>query len=278
MRRRALHLALTASVLGAFCAWGVVLGMGPRLRARDASNRLIDRAQELASDGDRTTSRRLVDEVLEADPTNARARRELAMHFVAEGRREPALAELKRVAVEQTKDSGAARELAALLAVSGDIDGAMSWLREAIERDPENALAYVDLSRCLMEIGEVPDGLRAAEKAVALAPRLQPARLAVGRGRWLSRDLTGALSAFEEALELRPGDVTALLAAAAVSGELGHGDSALRYARQAATADPQNPRTWMVLAGVLASVGRSAESHEALARARSLEAAPPAGP
>lgn len=278
MRRRALHLALIASVLGAFCAWGVVLGMGPRLRARDASDRLIDRAQELASEGDRTASRTLVDEALEADPTNARARRELAMHLIAEGRREPALAELKRVAVEQTEDSGAARELAALLAVTGDIDGAMSWLREAIERDPENALAYVDLSRCLVEIGEVPDGLRAAEKAVALAPRLQRAWLAVGRGRWLSRDLTGALSAFERALELRPGDVTALIAAAAVSGELGHGDSALRYARQAVTIDPENPRTWMVLAGVFAAAGRTAESHEALAHARSLEAAQAAQP
>ena len=200
------------------------------------------------------------------------------MHLVAEGRREPALEELKRVAVEQTEDSGAARELAALLAVTGDIDGAVSWLREAIDRDPENALAYVDLSRCLMESEEVPDGLRAAEKAVALAPRLQRAWLAVGRGRWLSRDLTGALSAFERALELRPGDVTALIAAAAVSGELGHGDSALRYARQAVTIDPENPRTWMVLAGVFAAAGRTAESHEALAHARSLEAAQAAQP
>lgn len=278
MRRSALHFALIASVLGAFSAWGVVLGMGPQLRARDASNRLVERAQELASKGDRTASRRLVGEALEADASNARARRELAMHLIAEGLREPALAEMKRLAVEQTKDSGAARELAALLAASGDIDGAISWLREAIARDPENALAYVDLSRCLMEIGEVPAGLRAAEKAVALAPRLQPARLAVGRGRWLSRDLAGALSAFEEALELRPGDVAALIAAAAASGELGHGDSALRYARQAVTVDPQNPRTWMVLAGVLATAGRSAESHEALAHARSLEAAQAAAP
>ncbi len=278
MKRRALHLALIASVLGALCVWAVVLSMGPRLRARKASNRLVERAQELAGEGNRWASRQLVDQALALDQSNPRARRELAMHLRAEGRREAALAELKRVAVAQPTDSGAARELAALLSVMGDGEGAIHWLREAVKREPKNGLAYVDLARCLMEAGEVADGLRAAEEAVLLSPRLRSAQLVLGWARWRSGDLSGARAALDEALRLRRNDVDALLAAAAVSSELGLGDSALGYARRAVAADPQRARTWLVLAGVLAATGRTAEAHDALARARSLEPTDPLPP
>ncbi len=278
MKRGALRLVLIASLLGALCVWAVVLSMGPRVRARNASNRLVERAQELAEQGDRSTSRQLVDQSLALDKSNPRARRELAMHLIAEGRDELALAELRWVAVAQRTDSGAARELAARLSIMGDRDGAINWLREAVSRDPRNGLAYVDLARCLMEVGETADGLPIAEEAVALSPRLQSAHLVLGWGRWQSGDLSGALAALDEALRLRPSDVAALLAASAVSGELGHRDSAIGYARRAVTADPQREGSWLVLARALAAAGQAVEAHDALARARSLEAADPLPP
>ncbi len=275
MKRRALHLALIASLLGALCVWAVVLSMGPRVRARKASNRLVERAQELAGKGNRWASRQLVDQALALDQSNPRARRELAMHLIAKGHRQPALEELRRVAADQPTDSGAARELAGLLSVMGDGEGAIHWLREAVKREPKNALAYVDLARCLMQAGEVADGLRAAEEAVLLSPRLHPAQLVLGWARWRSGDLAGARAALDEALRLRHSDVAALLASAAVSSELGLGDSALGYARRAVAADPQGARTWLVLARVLAATGRTAEAHEALSRARSLDSTDP---
>jgi len=248
--------------------------MGPRVRARNASNRLVERAQELAGEGNRWASRQVVNQALDADKTNPRARRELAMHLIAEGHRQPALEELRRVAADQPTDAGAARELAALLWMTGDRESAISSLREAVKREPKNALAYVDLAHCLTEIGDVPGGLRSAEQAVALSPRLRTAQLVLGRARWRSGDLAGARAAFDEALRLRPSDVAALLGAAAVSSELGLGDSALEYARRAVTADPHSARTWLVLARVLAATGRTTEADEALSRARSLQ--PPA--
>lgn len=275
MKRRALHLALIASVLGALCVWAVVLSMGPRVRARKASNRLVERAQALAGEGNRWASRQLVDQALALDESNSRAHRELAMHLIAEGRDELALAELRWVAMAQPTDSGAARELAARLSIMGDRDGAINWLREAVSRDPRNGLAYVDLARCLMEVGETADGLPIAEEAVALSPRLQSAHLVLGWGRWQSGDLSGALAALDEALRLRPSDVDALLAASAVSGELGYQDSAIGYARRAVTADPQRERSWLVLARALAAAGQTVEAHEALSRARSLDSTNP---
>ncbi len=278
MKRRALHLALIASALGAVCVWLVVLSMGPRMKARDASNRLVERAQELGGAGDRQGSRQLVDQALEVDEGNPRARRELAMHLIAEGRRTPALEEMRRLGEEQRTDPGAARELASLLWMTGDREGAVQWFREAVKRDPQNGLAYVTLAHCLIEAGEVADGLGAAEEAVALSPRLQPAQVVLGRALWLSGDLAGARAAFDEALRLRPSDVTALLGAAAASSQLGFGDSAVAYAQRAVTIDPQNASAWLVLARTFAATGRTVEAEEALSRARSLEAAQRAGP
>lgn len=273
MRRRVLHFTLIASVLGSLCVWGAVLSMGPRVRAREASDELVVRAQELAAEGDRVASRELVEEALVVDESNPRARRELAMHVIAKGDYKAAAEELRRIATEQGEDSGAARELAALLSLMGDEEGAVDWSREAVKRDPRSGLAYVGLSHCLMEIGSAEAGLRAAEEAVALSPRMHSARLVLGWARWQSRDLAGSREAFDEAAQLRPSDVTALLAAAAVSSELGLGDSAIGYARRAVTVDGQSARAWLILARVLAATGQSAAADEALARARSLDAA-----
>jgi len=255
-----------------------MLSMGPRIRARNASNRLVERAQELGGKGDRRGSRQLVDQALEVDRSNPRARRELAMHLIAEGRSKAALEEMRRLAEEQRTDSGAARELAALLWMTGDREGSIRWSREAVKREPQSGLAYVNLAHCLIEAGEVGGGLRAAEEAVALSPRLQSAQVVLGRALWRSGDRAGAQAAFHEALRLRPSDVTALLGAAALSSELGFGESAVGYARRAVTVDPQNARAWLILARTLSATGRTAEAEEALARARSLEAAHPVGP
>lgn len=264
-----------ASVLGALCAMAIVVSMGPRVRARNVSDRLVARAQELAGQGNRSASRQLVDEALTVDPDNWRARRELAMQMIAEGRLRPAVEELRRAAVAQPTDGGAARELAHLLHMTGDKGGALQWLREAVRRDPKNGFAYVDLALCLMEAGEVADGLSAAEEAVRASPRLHAAQLVLGRALWASGDPAGARAAFDEALLLRPRDVDTLLAAVAVSTELGLEDSALGYARRAVTTDPESARTWLVLAGVLAATGRAVEADEALSRARSLDPTTP---
>jgi tetratricopeptide (TPR) repeat protein len=276
MRRWALILALTASVLGAVSAWAVVLSMIPRLKARHASDRLVDRAQEASGRGDRWAARRLVEEALDLDRKNPRARRERAMHLVVEGRKELALGELQYVAEAKRRDSGAARELAILLWTTGDREGALRWVREALRRDPKSGLARVDLAHCLLATGDVVNALSAAEQAVALYPRLRSAWQVLGVARWQSGDLTGARAALDEALLLRPKDVPTLLAAAEISGALASWDSAIAYARRAVSADPQSASTWFVLGQVLLAAGEKAKAQEALSHAQSLDAVPSA--
>jgi Flp pilus assembly protein TadD len=197
------------------------------------------------------------------------------MQMIAEGHLKPAVEELRKAAVAQPTDGGAARELAHLLHMTGDKGGAVQWLREAVRRNPEDGFAYVDLAVCLMGAGEIADGLSAAEEAVRASPRLHSAQLVLGRARWESGDPAGARAAFDQALLLRPRDVDTLLAAAAVSTELGLEDSALGYARHAVTADPESARAWLVLAGGLAATGRAVEADEALSQARSLDPTAP---
>jgi tetratricopeptide (TPR) repeat protein len=240
-------------------------------RRRAASDRLLEKAGRRAARGDATGARLLVDQALALDPDSPRARRERAMHLIANRQFDAAAAELRQVAAERRTDAGAAHEMAELLSLKGDREGALHWLRESVRRDPDSGLGHVDLAHCLMETGDREGALREAEKAVALAPRLQSARLALGVARWRAGDLVGARTALDEALRLRPADLTALLCAAQVAGELGSKEANASYARRAVAAHERSAEAWLTLAQALAAMGRRAEADRALAHARSLE-------
>jgi predicted Zn-dependent protease len=61
-----------------------------------------------------------------------------------------------------------------------------------------------------------------------------------------------------------------LLMAAAVTGETGQQDSALRYAQRAVSADPSEALAWLMLSQRLSANGRGAEARRALSRAQAL--------
>ena len=269
--RHALRLALVASLVGAVCAWVGIVGVAVEARRRAASDRLLEKAGRRAARGDASGARLLVDQALALDPDSPRARRERAMHLIAQGQFEAAAAELGQVAAARRTDAGAAHEMAEVLSLKGDREGTVHWLREALKRDPKNGLTQVDLARCLIEMGDAAGALREAEKAVALAPRLQSARLVLGVARWRAGDLVGARTALDEALRLRPADLTALLCAAQVAAELGSKEASAGYARRAVAAHGESAEAWLALAQALAAMGRRAEADRALAHARSLE-------
>jgi tetratricopeptide (TPR) repeat protein len=269
--RHLLRLVLIASVVGAVLAWVGVLRVAEEARRRAASDRLLEKAGRLATRGDATGARLLVDQAVAADPDSPRARRELAMHLIAKRQFDAAAAELRRVAAARPGDAGAAHEMAELLSLKGDRQNTVWWLRETLRRDPKDGLTQVDLSRCLIEAGDTGGAIRAAEKAVALAPRLQSAWLALGMARWKAGDPASARAALDEALRLRPTDLPTLLCAAQVSAELGSRQASADYARRAVAAHAQSAEAWLTLADALAAMGRQTEADKALARARALQ-------
>jgi tetratricopeptide (TPR) repeat protein len=277
MKRWGLRLLLIACLVGALSTWAAALRMRPELEAREASDRLVDEAQEESARGDRDASRQLVEEALKIDAENLRAHRELAMHLIGEGDRDRALRKLQRVAEAKREDPGAARELAALLWTMNDRTGAVRWLREAVRRDPKSGLALVDLAQCLAETGDAAGAIEAAEEAVLLYPRWQAAWQAFVVALRQSGDLAGAREALDRALRLRPHDIGLLMTAADISHGLGQQAAAIDYARRAVAADPQSGLAWYVLGQVLLAAGEEAEAREALARAQSLGVVPSQG-
>jgi tetratricopeptide (TPR) repeat protein len=127
---------------------------------------------------------------------------------------------------------------------------AIQFYLQAIQLDPMYALAWAGLSRAYSDqAGQhwVPfaEGFArakaAAQRAIDLEPALAEAHVALG---WVQRavdwDWKGAEASFQRALELAPGSVLAMNAAANLLGTLGRLDEAMVLSRKATELDPLN--------------------------------------
>jgi len=166
---------------------------------------------------------------------------------------------------------------------------AIAAFSQAIDLDPNYALAYAGRSRALSflatsgvfsDVAESKTMLAAAtrdaNKAVALAPDLGEAHAALGFVLKCSlSDLARAGAEYARAIELAPGDSTILLRYALFQTTLGHLSSAVDVAEHAASLDPLTPRTYHLLARILAYAGRTDDALAALRRARFLQPADP---
>jgi TolB-like protein/class 3 adenylate cyclase/Tfp pilus assembly protein PilF len=127
---------------------------------------------------------------------------------------------------------------------------AVQCYEAALELDPAYALAWAGLSRALTDqTGQnwVPreEGFRraidAADKAIALEPGLADGYIARG---WIVRaydwDWAAADESFQRALELAPGNTTAMNARATLLGNLGKFEESIALFRRAVGLDPLN--------------------------------------
>jgi serine/threonine-protein kinase len=160
---------------------------------------------------------------------------------------------------------------------------------KAIDLDPNYALAYAERSRALSylatsgvftDVAESKSMLAAAErdanKAIALAPELGEAHAALGFVLKCSlEDLARAGAEYARATELAPGNSAILLRYALFQVTLGHMSSAVDVAEHAASLDLLTPKTYHLLARILAYAGRTDDALAALRRARSLQPADP---
>ncbi|HSQ82578.1 MAG TPA: tetratricopeptide repeat protein [Casimicrobiaceae bacterium] len=134
-----------------------------------------------------------------------------------------------------------------------DTDKAIDLLQRALAIDADFALAWAELSR----IHQVQAGFgfapidagyerarAAAQQALRLAPDLAEGHIELARvlqghdWNWNAAD-----ASVRRALELAPGDVKTLRAAAGLAGILGRGDEALDLIRKAIALDPLSART-----------------------------------
>ncbi len=134
-----------------------------------------------------------------------------------------------------------------------DTDKAIDMFRRALAIDPKFALALTGLSRVhqvqagygFSPIAEGFEQAReAAQQALQLAPDLADAHVQLGLvhegydWNWMAAD-----ASFRRALELAPGDASALQAAAGLTRILGRFDEGIALIRKAIALDPLSART-----------------------------------
>jgi len=271
MTRTWLHLCLVVCGLGALATAGYVAAQSGRLQAFAESNALVDKAQDLGRLGRPRESLEAAQEAAALAPDNPRARRELAMHFIARGELREAAQELRAAFAANRFDSGIARELAAVLGGLRDPRGAMGWLRRAARLEPYNGLTYAMLASYLTQVGEFGSARAAGERAVRLAPQLQLAQFSLGLACWKSGDRERAGLAFRQALALNPSHVPTLYCLAGVAGDMGRTNEAIGYLVRALALSPDTATGWAALGAEYLSVHRPTEAARAFRRALQLD-------
>jgi eukaryotic-like serine/threonine-protein kinase len=159
---------------------------------------------------------------------------------------------------------------------------AIGYLGQALERDPEFALAWSELGRAHWReagLGWTPqlEGYVRAREAVERSLKMEP-DLPEGHARLgtiqmdLDWDWRGAEASFARALDLTPGNLTVLSAAARFAYFMGRIDEAILLACRAIEQDPLNGIGYNNLGAYFHAASRFEEAEQALRKA--LELAP----
>jgi tetratricopeptide (TPR) repeat protein len=147
-----------------------------------------------------------------------------------------------------------------------DTDMAAKYYERATQLDPSFALAWAGLSRVRKWQGAtrlIPEeegnrlAREAVERALALNPNLAEAHIQMGRiKQQVDFDWVGADASRQRAVELEPGNVDAVIAAAYSAAQLDRFDEALRLTRRAVGLDPLNPGSWQARGEIEFFVGQ----------------------
>ena len=152
-----------------------------------------------------------------------------------------------------------ARALTAL----GDYAGARASLNEAVRVAPDDSDVWADLGRFRLTAGDLVGAIAAADRALQLRPG--NLRALVLRGELVRNQygMTAALPWFETALKRDQWDHDALIEYAATLGEAGRTTEMLAAVRKAMEARPESPQGYYLQA-VLAARARNYELARAL--------------
>ncbi len=102
-------------------------------------------------------------------------------------------------------------------------------LREAVRLDPGNPDGRIMLAAALRKLGQVHESIKEAAEAVRLAPNRTGARVELGRC-WMPQDAAVALPEFERALAAEPSNADFAVLAAVAAWNARQADTSKRYA------------------------------------------------
>ena len=156
----------------------------------------------------------------------------------------------------------------------------VEYLKEALERDPDYAMAWVKLAAGYAKEADlgwtsVAEGYARSREAVERALRLEPdmpeGDAHLGRIRMLHDwDWRGAQESFARALELAPGNASALRGAGTLAMNTGRLEEAIVLLRRSLERDPLSAAAYVALGMSLLAADRPAEAEAAYRKAIDL--------
>jgi predicted O-linked N-acetylglucosamine transferase (SPINDLY family) len=234
---------------------------------------------------------------LDCNPDSLRARVNLANTLAARGDPDGALQEYRAALAQAPDDAGLRNNYGSALRLAGDFAAAGAVYRALVKDQPDNATAHNNLGVVCMELGRPEEAAHSYRRALEIEPNHLEAQNNLGNALKELGHLDDALAAFDRALSLNPDHTDAkynrsLAQAARGDEEIGRFEEALgsfdsarmrlpqfadaHYNRSLVLAARGNTegalagleralalrgdnRFWMVRAGLLPVIGRSAE-------------------
>ena len=250
------------------------LQQAPRERAKPPRSAGVRAAETLLAKGDVVGARNEFEEVLAADPHDARAWLGLGLAHEAIG--EPRQAEgayTRAIEVEPTL-AEAHNNLGLLLRDRGELDDAIAELGKALALDPKLASAQTNLALALEEAQRDDEALRAYGKATALSPKDAMLRANFGLFLLAHGDNEGALGQLRAGLRYAERDRAACVALGNGLRRAGKPDEAVRALRTAIAADDGEPTPALLSELALAqhAAGDTAGAKQSLDEAIALDA------
>lgn len=218
----------------------------------DRTQRILENAIRLQSQGAHDTALHLLRSALAEDPDLALAHALLAVSLQHKKRLYAAESEARLALTLDPQLPVAHTVLASVLIGQRKLDEARGHLAEARALDPEGTAPLVTLAQLAVVEDERDQARTYLDEARALAPDDLDVVCALGDLALLRRDLDAADGHAREALELEPDGLMAHVLAGRVALARGRDDDALEHARLALRADPSDGDAVRLLAGVRA--------------------------
>jgi len=197
-------------------------------------DRLVNSAAYLQKNGQYEAAAARWKQVLELEPNDELAHRDLGNDLLMSGRREEAGPHFEK-----------ASEI---------------HLRAAVEADPTSARAFNDLGALLLQTGQVPEAAADFEKATALKPDFAEARVNLGSALAKQDKPEEALVQLRQALASNAGYAPAHYQLGVVLSQRGDVQGAIREWRSALGLDPKYAEAHISLGDALDGQGQKAEA------------------
>jgi protein O-mannosyl-transferase len=209
---------------------------------------------------------------VDSQPDDSLAHNNLASEFLASGRQQEAIQEL-RCALRLKPDYFLAHiNLGNSLERLGSISEAVEQYQQAIQIRPTSAPAYINLGVALAKLGRTNDAIKSFEDAVKYAPENGPAHRNLGALLLATGKQHDAIAHLQAALRLEPdqsADIHQYLGEAFLA--IGDSTDAIQHLQEALRVEPKVGEIHETLAIAMAKSGRLPEAIEQFEQAVLLD-------